>query len=168
MQTTRWRVVGIVEARLDRGVQRLFSSFADGAPGAGLLLMRLAASACLAFQAASILSPSSPSAHALSIGLSALSAATALLLLVGLWTPVCGLLVAIAAAWHAFSLPAAWSADLLLGVLGISLSLLGPGAWSLDARLFGWRRLEIPINTGRRGADANGAVDADRPPPSSP
>ena len=33
---------------------------------------------------------------------------------------------------------------ILLLTLGISLALLGPGAWSVDARLFGWRRIEIP------------------------
>jgi hypothetical protein len=31
----------------------------------------------------------------------------------------------------------------LLMTLGICLSLLGPGAWSVDARLFGWRRIDI-------------------------
>jgi hypothetical protein len=31
----------------------------------------------------------------------------------------------------------------MVGMLSLALALLGPGAWSVDARLFGWRRLEI-------------------------
>ena len=33
--------------------------------------------------------------------------------------------------------------SLLLGTLGAALALLGPGAWSADARLFGWKRMDI-------------------------
>jgi hypothetical protein len=31
----------------------------------------------------------------------------------------------------------------LLAGLGAALALLGPGAWSVDARLYGWKRIEI-------------------------
>jgi uncharacterized membrane protein YphA (DoxX/SURF4 family) len=31
----------------------------------------------------------------------------------------------------------------LLAALGVSLVMLGPGAWSLDARLFGRRRIDV-------------------------
>jgi len=32
----------------------------------------------------------------------------------------------------------------LLATLGAALALIGPGAWSLDARFSGWRRIHIP------------------------
>ncbi len=67
-----------------------------------------------------------------------------LLVLVGLWTPIAGILVAIMEAWIAFSLPAGAAVSGVLAVLGVSLALIGPGAWSLDAWLFGRKRIEPP------------------------
>jgi hypothetical protein len=32
---------------------------------------------------------------------------------------------------------------LLEAAMGAALAMLGPGLWSIDARLFGWKRLEI-------------------------
>lgn len=32
----------------------------------------------------------------------------------------------------------------LLATLGAALALIGPGSWSVDARLSGWRRIHIP------------------------
>jgi putative oxidoreductase len=74
--------------------------------------------------------------------LQSLSIGLGVMLLAGLWTPVAGTLVAIEALWNVFSSghPALW---IVLASLGASLALIGPGAWSVDARLFGWRRLEI-------------------------
>ena len=66
------------------------------------------------------------------------------LLLVGLWTPVAGILVAIMEAWIAFSLPTSAALPAVLAVLGASLAMIGPGAWSLDAWLFGRKHIEPP------------------------
>jgi uncharacterized membrane protein YphA (DoxX/SURF4 family) len=65
-----------------------------------------------------------------------------LLLLAGLWTPVAGALLAVEALWNVFSSGHPWR-WIMLATLGAALALIGPGAWSIDARLFGWRRLEI-------------------------
>jgi uncharacterized membrane protein YphA (DoxX/SURF4 family) len=66
------------------------------------------------------------------------------LLLVGLWTRITGVVVT---ALELFSLYAhncnAWP-NLLLSSLGVALLLLGPGHWSVDARLSGWKRINIP------------------------
>ena len=65
-----------------------------------------------------------------------------ILLLAGLWTPVAGTLVAAEALWNVFSTGHPWR-WIMLATLGAALALIGPGAWSIDARLFGWRRLQI-------------------------
>ena len=69
--------------------------------------------------------------------------AVGVLLLAGLWTPIAGVLVAVIALWHAFSQPGDLWSCIMLGTLGVALALLGPGAWSVDARLFGWKRIDL-------------------------
>jgi len=76
--------------------------------------------------------------------LHAISAGLGVLLLLGLWTPIAGALVALDSFWIALSQPADRWYHLMVGGLGVALALLGPGAWSVDARLFGWKRLEMP------------------------
>ena len=127
-------------------MRRLFSTFAYGAPGAGLLLMRAAAGGALLFHGMAALWAGSPSPL---VGLHMICAAMGMLLVVGLWTPIVGTVAAIAAAMHAWSDPADARTYVLLAALAAALALLGPGAWSLDARLFGWRRLEIRSRAGR-------------------
>jgi uncharacterized membrane protein YphA (DoxX/SURF4 family) len=73
----------------------------------------------------------------------AISAVGGLLLLVGLWTPVAGAIVAITELWVGLSHGLDPWVSVLLAGLGAALALLGPGAWSVDARLYGWKRIEI-------------------------
>ena len=132
-------------------LQRLFSTFPDGWPGLGLLLLRVGLSSHLIFIAFSDLSarPSEPIALAPNM----VAAAGGLLLLAGLWTPILGALVALDEVWIALSLHSpgqehTWI-HMCLAVMSVSVAMLGPGAWSIDARLYGRRRFPSDRNRGR-------------------
>jgi hypothetical protein len=84
----------------------------------------------------------------LSIGTaSALCAGIALglLIIIGLWTPVTGGLIALLEAGCLVARVGDPWMHLFVATIAIGLSLLGPGAWSVDARLFGWRRIDIDL-----------------------
>jgi len=74
----------------------------------------------------------------------ALSAGIGILLLLGLGTPIAGVLGTLVAGWYALSNVGDVVFYILLAMLCAALALLGPGAWSIDARLFGWKRVQIP------------------------
>ena len=67
-----------------------------------------------------------------------------ILLIAGLWTPIVGISVALIEIWKIIMLPGDKWVWLLLGTAGAALAMLGPGLWSIDARLFGWKRIEAP------------------------
>ncbi len=67
------------------------------------------------------------------------------LILAGLWTPVAGMVAAGVEMWIAFSQPGHMPVALILAVLGASLAMIGPGAWSLDARLFGRKQIDADL-----------------------
>jgi putative oxidoreductase len=118
-------------------VQRLFSSFADGWPGAGLLLLRLLTGGGLLYGGIAAAS----SAPYLAMAPPVIAAGAGLLLVAGLYTPVAGIVAALVEAWIAFSHPGnLWALIGLMG-LGLSLAMIGPGAWSIDARLFGRKQI---------------------------
>jgi uncharacterized membrane protein YphA (DoxX/SURF4 family) len=73
-----------------------------------------------------------------------LSIVAGILLIAGLWTPIVGSSVALIEAWNMIMLPGDKWVWLLLGTAGATLAMLGPGLWSIDARLFGWKRIEAP------------------------
>ena len=118
-------------------MQKLFSMFPRGAPGLALVLLRLFVSAELG--AGAFIALSEPNRI-----LAAALLACALAICVGIATPIAAILAALIetiglnshfsqVAVHAFA-PI---------VIGIALALLGPGAYSIDARLFGRRLMEF-------------------------
>ena len=73
-----------------------------------------------------------------------IGAVAGLLLIAGLWTPLAGTLTGCAEVWVAFSSPAHAGVCAGLAVLGLTLALIGPGEWSVDARLYGRKRIVPP------------------------
>ena len=86
----------------------------------------------------------------LTVASDVIAAVAGILLLAGLWTPIAGAVVAIMELWIAIMAKSDPSIHLLLAVLGAALAMLGPGAWSVDARLFGRKRLDIRDRTRGR------------------
>jgi uncharacterized membrane protein YphA (DoxX/SURF4 family) len=137
-------------------MQRLFSTFPDGRPGVGLLLLRAAVGGSLLVLGGTYL-VHAPQAGGWSLAIGLLAAASCASLLIGFLTPL-GVLAGLVAIGLALGWPSPACrllsngklAALLLGVLAAAVALLGPGALSLDARLFGRREISIP--SARTGA----------------
>jgi len=120
-------------------LQRLFSTFPNSWPGTGLLLQRVVIATVLFCSGLGHLKEPSQAALILP---QIIAAGAGILLLLGLWTPVCGTLIAVVELWIAYSSRHA-GIPIVLATLGITLAMIGPGAWSIDARLFGRKHIEI-------------------------
>jgi putative oxidoreductase len=121
-------------------LQRLFSTFADGWPGGGLLLQRFLAGGALVYFGALSLN-GAPHFEAAIPQL--LGAAAGVLIFAGLWTPVAGLIASAVELWIAFSQPRNMWVAVILAILALSLAMIGPGAWSVDARLYGRKQMGL-------------------------
>jgi putative oxidoreductase len=121
-------------------VQRLFATFPEGWPGTGLICLR----AIAAIPLVQFITVQFTPAPALSVSLQFLSAACSVLLMIGLWTPIAGSLMAIAELSLLFFQFNSTSMHIVIATLGAALAMTGPGAWSIDARLFGRKRIRIP------------------------
>ena len=118
-------------------MQRLFSTFPNSWPGLGLLILRFSlASSCIAIE----MQPSE--AGPLVSLFHGAAIACGSLLLAGLWTPIVALILAVLLLWSGISrrpdaLP------FMLTAIAVSTAMLGPGAWSLDALLFGRKKIDV-------------------------
>ena len=81
--------------------------------------------------------------HRESLTLEVIAASAAIFLLVGLWTPIAGAVVAATELWIAFSGTDHLRSRILLAAVGAAIAVLGPGTWSIDALLYGRKRLDI-------------------------
>ena len=131
-------------------LRRSFSAFPDGSPGHGLLLLRLTLGLPLVYWGTADLAATRLTA------IPDLAAAIAgILLISGLFTPVAAVIIALAHLWMAFSPAFANDSErsirLFLAAGAASVAMLGPGAWSVDARRFGRKVFEIGAPRRPRG-----------------
>ena len=115
--------------------------------------MRLVVGAVVLWHAGPGLSSGPP----LHIVASASLALAALLLIAGLWTPVAGAVVAVVAISEILTTGELLNGRLLAATIAGALTMLGPGRLSIDARLFGWKRIEAPPRQPHPNAPLNAA-----------
>jgi len=118
-------------------VQRLFSTFPNSWPGLGLLILRFATGLSLVAEA----HVTGYLAGTANLLVRCVVGGAAFLIWIGLWTPLAAVTgaaiqVFVITFGHRLNLSSAVSA-----AVGLSLAMLGPGAWSFDARLFGRKRI---------------------------
>jgi hypothetical protein len=125
--------------RYRNDVQRIFTMFPDGGPGIALIMLR----GCIV---ASLLDPIVSGARG-GIDSSVLIAApliVAVLIAVGLFTPLAASAALVVTGLRLPHTAGDISVSMVIAVLvALSVLLLGPGAYSIDARLFG-RRIVLP------------------------
>lgn len=119
-------------------MQRLFSSFPNAWQGCGLLLLRLTGCVPLATMAATLADGSSVLPWIEVTGL-----VGSAVLIPGWLTPLGGMLQALAEGYLTIQANTFDTVHLSRCVIGLSLVMLGPGAWSIDALLYGRKRIEI-------------------------
>jgi len=131
--TAAWRRISI------ETVQKLFSMFPAGLPGLALLLLRLAVAALLFIdQAGNLLLPAP-------IWLLIVSIVAGIAVSLGFLTPLFAGLSGLAKIVGLASLPQLFAPLVILALLLVAaLAMLGPGAYSLDAKMFGRRVVVLP------------------------
>lgn len=123
-------------------MQRLFSTFPVGPAGLGLLILRLTAAGTIQFLTLSVyydLIRSTFRGCLLGVFLIVCSAG----MFAGLLTPIISALLFICAILFLILSPREINSCFVIYLIALSfvITLLGPGAYSVDARLFGWREI---------------------------
>lgn len=119
-------------------MQRLFTTFADGWPGRGLLIQRLVVGLALLHDGV-VLFCETPATTAIFTQI--LRALLAICIMTGLWTPLTGTLIVALEMWIAFTCSGSVGMAIFLATIGGTLAMIGPGAFSIDARLFGRKHI---------------------------
>jgi putative oxidoreductase len=109
-------------------------------PGIGLAILRLAVSSFLSRECLAIFAVAVDVKSAIP---AIIAAGLGILLLLGLWTPVAGPLVALFQLWITIADRAQLWESALAVAIATGLSLVGPGSWSIDARAYGRKRIYI-------------------------
>ena len=120
-------------------LQRLFSTFAEGWPGFGLLLQRVLTSVVLLYFGGTHLTETTSLGPSLPHLFAALAG---MLLLFGLWTPLAGTAIAIVEVWIFLARSGNPLIAIMLVNLGATFAMIVPGVWSIDAQLYGRKRIE--------------------------
>jgi putative oxidoreductase len=124
-------------------LQRLFSTFASGWPGAGILLLRGLAGLLL-LRCGFVQALDKPQSMPMIPEL--IGAAAGIFLLAGLWTPVMGIVSTMAEVWIILAGTHEPLIPVVVGTLSATLAMIGPGAWSIDARIFGRKHIETRLH----------------------
>lgn len=121
-------------------MRRFFSNFTGGWPALGLLVIRIAAGTALIIDGKSRILPGQLTLPLVS-GVFAI--ADGIILIAGLWTPLAGILAIALSATEVFVYHENPCPGILLAAMGAGVAFVGPGAFSMDARLFGLKKIDI-------------------------
>ncbi len=120
-------------------MQRLYSTFANSWAGYGLLALRLTGAVYILYgQVSSFLAAFIGNIVAMCCVI-----CVGGLLVLGCWTPIAGFAAATLELWQAYTCPLNRPAAILAAVMAASLTVLGPGALSIDAQRYGRRRISL-------------------------
>src|SRR2546427_9773195 len=120
-------------------LQRLYSTFADGWPGSGLLLLRLATATALIHYGIAGLGEASQFAPT---RLPMIAAGAGIFLLGGLWRPLAGGLVKSGGGWGVFSRSRDPRVPFIFAALGPPFANVVPSGWAVGDRALGWKHIE--------------------------